>query len=86
MLILAHRWTGSAWVCSVPAWSSCVWVCFGHRIHVCRTDEVGQPATDPWDSAHVLAPLVLGLVLVVVLFGHQWKIRKDGLFAHAIFA
>jgi hypothetical protein len=51
-----------------------------------RYDLVLTKYADPWDSAHVLAPLVLGLVLVVVLFGHQWQIRKDGLFAHAIFA
>ncbi|KAJ9102975.1 hypothetical protein QFC19_004532 [Naganishia cerealis] len=39
-----------------------------------------------WNSAHVLAPLLIGVGLVVVLIIHQWKFRPDGLFDRHIFS
>ncbi|GHJ83664.1 hypothetical protein NliqN6_0066 [Naganishia liquefaciens] len=40
----------------------------------------------PWNSAHVLAPLLLGVGLIIVLAVHQWKFRKDGLFSRHMFS
>lgn len=41
---------------------------------------------DPWNSAQVLAPLLIGVGLAILLAVHQWKIRKDGLFSRHIFS
>ncbi len=39
----------------------------------------------PWRDAHVLAPLLVGLVLLVILAIYATKFKKDGLFHHALF-
>jgi hypothetical protein len=41
---------------------------------------------DPWNSANVLAPLLIGVGLAILLAIHQWKFRTDGLFARHIFS
>lgn len=38
-----------------------------------------------WNNAHVLAPFILGTVLLIVLVVYEWKGRSDGLFHHALF-
>ncbi|KAK4897775.1 hypothetical protein LTR27_004547 [Elasticomyces elasticus] len=38
-----------------------------------------------WSDAHVLAPLLLGTVLLLVLAAYAWKVKKDGLFHHLLF-
>jgi MFS family permease len=38
-----------------------------------------------WTSAHVLAPLLVGAVLLAGLFVHQIKFKKDGLLHHGLF-
>ncbi|KAI5450883.1 hypothetical protein NCC49_002624 [Naganishia albida] len=40
----------------------------------------------PWNSAQVLAPLLIGVGLAILLAVHQWKVRTDGLFARHIFS
>ena len=39
----------------------------------------------PWSNAHVLAPFIIGLVLSAGLVWYETKIRKDGMFHHALF-
>jgi hypothetical protein len=39
----------------------------------------------PWKDAHVLAPLLIGVVLLGALAVYATKIKKDGLFHHALF-
>jgi len=38
-----------------------------------------------WVDAHVLAPLLVGAVLLFALTGYAWKYKKDGLFHHQLF-
>ncbi|KAI1294008.1 major facilitator superfamily domain-containing protein [Xylaria venustula] len=38
-----------------------------------------------WSNTHVAVPLSLGLVLLVVFAGYEWKGRSDGLLAHIFF-
>jgi hypothetical protein len=40
----------------------------------------------PADDAHCLAPLTLGIVLILALGAHQGIIKPDGLFHHRLFA
>ncbi|KAJ9094988.1 hypothetical protein QFC21_005781 [Naganishia friedmannii] len=39
-----------------------------------------------WGSAHVLAPLLIGVALAIALAIHQWKFRPDGVFDRHIFS
>ncbi len=39
----------------------------------------------PWANAHVLGPFLVGVVLLFLLAGYEWKIKKDGLFHHSLF-
>ncbi|KIX06978.1 uncharacterized protein Z518_04954 [Rhinocladiella mackenziei CBS 650.93] len=39
----------------------------------------------PWKSSHVLAPFLVGVVILVALIVYEWKFRKDGLFHHSLF-
>ncbi|KAK3366824.1 major facilitator superfamily domain-containing protein [Lasiosphaeria ovina] len=39
----------------------------------------------PWSDAHVVAPLIVGLVLFVAFGLYEWKGRDDGLVAHVFF-
>lgn len=39
----------------------------------------------PWTDAHVLAPLLAGAVLLVILGVYSTKVKRDGLFHHALF-
>ncbi|KAH7046744.1 major facilitator superfamily domain-containing protein [Macrophomina phaseolina] len=41
--------------------------------------------TYPWSDAHVIAPLVIGCVLLIVFGVYEWKARPDGLVAHVFF-
>ena len=41
--------------------------------------------TYSWSDAHVVAPLTLGLLLLVALGLYEWKGRNDGLIAHVFF-
>ncbi|KAH8900627.1 MFS general substrate transporter [Thozetella sp. PMI_491] len=41
--------------------------------------------TYPWSDPHVIAPLVVGLVLLVFFGLYEWKGRTDGLVAHVFF-
>ena len=41
--------------------------------------------TYAWSDAHVIAPLTLGLLLLVALGVYEWKGRTDGLIAHVFF-
>ena len=38
-----------------------------------------------FSNAHVLAPFVLGIILILLLIGYEWKVKKDGLFHHGLF-
>lgn len=38
-----------------------------------------------WKDAHVLAPLLIGLVLLIILAIYATRYKKDGLFHHALF-
>lgn len=38
-----------------------------------------------WNDAHVLAPLLIGAILLVVLVIYATRFKKDGLFHHALF-
>lgn len=49
-------------------------------------DRADLPGLDPWNSANVLAPLLIGVGLAILLAIHQWKFRTDGLFARHIFS
>ncbi|KAG4420797.1 hypothetical protein IFR04_006077 [Cadophora malorum] len=40
----------------------------------------------PWKDVHVVAPLVVGLVMLVAFCVYEWKGRDDGLVAHVFFA
>ena len=39
----------------------------------------------PWHDAHVLGPLLAGIVLIFALVGYEWKFEKNGLFNHDLF-
>lgn len=39
----------------------------------------------PWKNAHVLAPLLVGVVLLIILAVYSTRFKKDGLFHHALF-
>ncbi|GME56545.1 mfs general substrate transporter [Neofusicoccum parvum] len=41
--------------------------------------------TYPWSSAHVIAPLVIGCVLLIIFCLYEWLARSDGLVAHVFF-
>ncbi|KAH7126497.1 major facilitator superfamily domain-containing protein [Dactylonectria estremocensis] len=41
--------------------------------------------TYPWSDAHVIAPLAVGLALLVMFGLYEWKGRTDGLVAHVFF-
>ena len=69
-----------------------VWACdpVGSVLFVCSAtlmllalNWVG--GTYPWSDAHVIAPLTLGLLLLVALGVYEWKGRTDGLIAHVFF-
>lgn len=38
-----------------------------------------------WPNVHILAPFLIGIVLILILIGYEWKVRKDGLFHHELF-
>lgn len=38
-----------------------------------------------WPDAHIIAPFLIGVVLILILIGYEWKIKKDGLFHHGLF-
>ncbi|KAJ7494521.1 MFS general substrate transporter [Mycena galericulata] len=42
--------------------------------------------TFPWRDAHVVAPLVIGAVLLLLFGLYEWKGRTDGIIAHVFFA
>lgn len=39
----------------------------------------------PWADAHVLAPFLVGVVVLLGLVVYEWKFKKDGLFHHSLF-
>lgn len=39
----------------------------------------------PWSNAHVLAPLLVGLIILLALTVYACKFKTDGLFNHALF-
>ncbi|KAK0612703.1 Efflux pump FUS6 [Lasiodiplodia hormozganensis] len=41
--------------------------------------------TYPWSDAHVIAPLVIGCVLLIIFCIYEWRARTDGLLAHVFF-
>ncbi|OCT48002.1 hypothetical protein CLCR_04088 [Cladophialophora carrionii] len=41
--------------------------------------------TYPWRDAHVIAPLVVGIVLLIFFGFYEWKGRSDGIVAHVMF-
>lgn len=38
-----------------------------------------------WKNAHILAPFLVGLLLLISLAAHQTWVRKDGMFHHSLF-
>lgn len=38
----------------------------------------------PWDSAHVLAPLLIGISLLIAFVIYEWKFKTDGMLNHAL--
>ncbi|KAJ6500581.1 MFS general substrate transporter [Mycena sanguinolenta] len=42
--------------------------------------------TFPWRNAHVIAPIVVGAVLLLLFGLYEWKGRTDGIVAHVFFA
>jgi hypothetical protein len=43
-------------------------------------------ATDPWNSAHILATLFVGVTAIAALAIYEWKGRTDGLFHHGLYS
>lgn len=41
---------------------------------------------DPWNDAHVLAPLLVGFAFSAVFIIYEWKFKKDGLIHHRLFS
>ncbi|OAG36053.1 hypothetical protein AYO21_09771 [Fonsecaea monophora] len=41
--------------------------------------------TYAWSDAHVIAPLVIGIVLLILFGIYEWKGRTDGIVAHVMF-
>ncbi|KAK0101671.1 hypothetical protein ONS95_006829 [Cadophora gregata] len=39
----------------------------------------------PWTDAHILAPFILGCVMLIGLGIYEWKIKKDGMLHHDLF-
>lgn len=39
----------------------------------------------PWVNAHVLAPFLVGVAILLGLIAYEWKFKKDGLFHHSLF-
>ncbi|WAO91432.1 MFS domain-containing protein [Fusarium falciforme] len=39
----------------------------------------------PWSDAHIIAPFVLGMVLIIGFILYEWLVKKDGIFNHAVF-
>lgn len=42
-------------------------------------------STYPWDDAHIVAPLTIGLVLLCTFGVYEWKGRNDGVLPHVLF-
>ncbi|MCJ1471569.1 hypothetical protein MMC13_000209 [Lambiella insularis] len=40
----------------------------------------------PWRSAQILAPLVVGVLLLVAFFAYEWKITRTGVLHHDLFS
>ena len=39
----------------------------------------------PWTDAHILAPFVVGVVLLLCLVVYETRVKKDGIFHHSLF-
>lgn len=39
----------------------------------------------PWTNAHVLAPFLTGVAVLLGLIAYEWKVKMDGLFHHSLF-
>ena len=42
-------------------------------------------SVDPWDSAVVLAPLLIGVALIVAFGVFEWRAKTDGMLDHRLF-
>ncbi|MCJ1472599.1 hypothetical protein MMC13_001248 [Lambiella insularis] len=40
----------------------------------------------PWNDAHVLAPLIVGVTIMIALGVYEWKFKVDGMFHHGLFS
>jgi MFS family permease len=40
----------------------------------------------PWTSPHILAPLVVGIVLLIAFFVYEWKFTRTGMLHHDLFS
>ncbi|KAH9207578.1 major facilitator superfamily domain-containing protein [Leptodontidium sp. 2 PMI_412] len=38
-----------------------------------------------WNDVHIIAPFVIGSVLLIIFGIYQWKFRRDGMFHHGLF-
>ncbi|UPL02812.1 hypothetical protein LCI18_013746 [Fusarium solani-melongenae] len=38
-----------------------------------------------WTDAHILAPFVIGIILIIISIIYEWRIKKDGIANHAVF-
>jgi MFS family permease len=38
-----------------------------------------------WTNAHILAPFIIGVILIIALGVYEWKFKKDGMFHHGLF-
>ncbi|KAJ4179768.1 hypothetical protein NW767_014541 [Fusarium falciforme] len=39
-----------------------------------------------WTDAHIIAPFVIGVILIIISIIYEWRIKKDGIANHAVFA
>lgn len=39
----------------------------------------------PWSDGHVVAPFVVGVVLILAVVLYEWRFKKDGIFDHNLF-
>lgn len=64
-------------------WIGYVFISSGLTLFAIGLQWSGNPYS--WNNAHVVAPFILGTVILIVLVVYEWRGRSDGLFHHALF-
>ena len=87
------RWTGLAMLYFQLGWSCSLLDLYMATIPVSDRDgRLGRDIktytvnSDPWTSPIVLAPFIIGILVLVTLGIYEWKFTKEGMFHHGLFS